>query len=66
MAAQSMWRYPDLSAVSTARSTSPGIACHVPNPTAGICTPVLRVKCVGIGMVAGFVATEESDAAEEL
>jgi hypothetical protein len=37
----------------TARSTSPGLACHVPKPTAGILAPVFSVKYVGSGMVRG-------------
>lgn len=43
---QTYWRYPACRAASTAAPTSPGLACQVPKPTAGILAPVLRVKDV--------------------
>ena len=63
-----MWRYPALSAMSTARSVSSGAACHVPKPTAGIFAPVLRVKCVGRGMLytaRGFLLLQHREDVDE-
>jgi hypothetical protein len=44
IAAQSICRYPERRAISTARSTSCGFACQVPKPTAGIRTPLFNWK----------------------
>jgi hypothetical protein len=39
-----MCLYPDSRAWAAALRTSPGLACHVPRPTAGMVRPLLSLK----------------------